>query len=98
MVTAAHVITDPIDRRYGNVRERGGQVIETQGLAFGVLVPNNPLFQAPGFGFYPFEWSMLMAQPRDVPFPFRGVDVKLPMTSRYAKCRRGQTRVIRISL
>jgi hypothetical protein len=62
LVTAAHVITDPIDRRYGNVRVDDDQVIVTQGLAFGVLVPNNPLFQAPGFGFYPFEWSMLMAQ------------------------------------
>ncbi|MGJ4897754.1 trypsin-like peptidase domain-containing protein [Bradyrhizobium oligotrophicum] len=77
LVTAAHVITDPIDRRYGNVREAEGQVIETQGLAFGVLVPNNPLFQAPGFAFYPFEWSMLMAQSRDAPFSFRGVDVKI---------------------
>lgn len=77
LVTAAHVITDPIDRRYGNAREGEDQVIETQGLAFGVLVPNNPLFQAPGFAFYPFEWSMLMAQPRDVPFSFRGVDVEI---------------------
>jgi len=72
LVSAAHVITDPIDRRYGNVREGDDQVIETQGLAFGVLVPNNPLFQAPGFAFYPFEWSMLMAQRRDAPFSFRG--------------------------
>jgi hypothetical protein len=77
VVTAAHVITDPIDRRYGNVRKRDDQVIETQGLAFGVLVPNNPLFQAPGFGFYPFEWSMFMAQDRDVLSSFRGVDVKV---------------------
>jgi hypothetical protein len=77
LVTAAHVITDPIDRQYGNVREGDSQVLETQGLAFGVLVPNNPLFQSPGFGFYPFEWSMLMAQSRDVPFSFKGVDVKI---------------------
>ena len=77
LITAAHVITDPIDRRYGNVREGDDQVIQTQGLAFGVLVPNNPLLQAPGFAFYPFEWSMLMAQPRDVPFSFKGVDVKI---------------------
>jgi hypothetical protein len=78
LVTAAHVITDPIDRQYGNAREGDDQVIETQGLAFGVLVPNNPLFQAPGASFYPFEWSMVMAQSRDVmPFSFRGVDVKI---------------------
>jgi hypothetical protein len=77
LITAAHVITDPIDRRYGNVHEGNDQVIQTHGLAFGVLVPNNPLFQAPGFAFYPFEWSMLMAQPRDVPFSFKGLDVKI---------------------
>jgi Trypsin-like peptidase domain len=77
MMTAAHVITDPIDRRYGNVCNGEDQVMQTQGLAFGVLVPNNPLFQAPGFAFYPFEWSMLIAQPGDVPFSFSGVDVKI---------------------
>ena len=77
LITAAHVITDPIDRRYGNVREADDQIIQTQGLAFGVLLPNNPLFQAPGFAFYPFEWSMLMAQHRDMPFSFNGVDVKI---------------------
>jgi Trypsin-like peptidase domain len=77
LITAAHVITDPIDRRYGNVREGDDQVLQTQGLAFGVLVPNNPLFQAPGFAFYPFEWSMLMAQPRDAPLSFKGVDVRI---------------------
>jgi hypothetical protein len=87
LVTAAHVITDPIDRRYGNVREGDDQVIVTQGLAFGVLVPNNPLFQAPGFGFYPFEWSMLMAQRRDVPFSFRGVDVKITYDIAICKVR-----------
>lgn len=77
LVTAAHVITDPIERRYGNAQEGDNQVIETQGLAFGVLVPNNPIFQAPGFRFYPFEWSMLMAQRREVPFSLGGVDVKI---------------------
>ena len=87
LVTAAHVITDPIDRRYGNAREGDDHVIETQGLAFGVLVPSNPLFQAPGFGFYPFEWSMLMAQPRDVPFSFRGVDVKITYDIAICKVR-----------
>jgi hypothetical protein len=87
LITAAHVITDPIDRRYGNAREGDDHVIETQGLAFGVLVPSNPLFQVPGFGFYPFEWSMLMAQPRDVPFSFRGVDVKITYDIAICKVR-----------
>lgn len=59
------------------MREADDQIIQTQGLAFGVLLPNNPLFQAPGFSFYPFEWSMLMAQHRDMPFSFNGVDVKI---------------------
>ena len=77
LVTAAHVITDPVDRKYGNVQDIVGQVIETKGINFGVLIRNNPLFQIPGYSFYPFEWSMLIAEERVVPFSYRGVDLKI---------------------
>src|SRR5437667_7555237 len=46
-------------------------------MNFGVLVRNNPLFQIPGYGFYPFEWSMLIAEERAPSFSYRGVDLKI---------------------
>jgi Trypsin-like peptidase domain len=77
VATAAHVIADPIERKYGNVEQIAGQVIETKGMNFGVLVRNNPLFQIPGYVFYPFEWSMLIAEERAALFSYRGVDIKI---------------------
>src|SRR3984885_13633989 len=54
-------------------------------MQFGVLVPNNPLFQIPGYSFFPFEWSMFLAEQRPVPLMFMGLDLKL--TSDIAICK-----------
>jgi hypothetical protein len=77
LVTAAHVITDPIERKYGGVTEHDDVTWLMRQLNFGVLVPTNPVFQRRGFVFYPFEWTMFLAEKRDNPIPFRGVDLKL---------------------
>lgn len=76
-ITAAHVITDPIERKYGGVTEQDDVTWLMRQLNFGVLVPTNPIFQRRGFVFYPFEWTMFLAEKRDNPIPFRGVDLKL---------------------
>ena len=49
LITAAHVMTDPIDRKYGNVKEGDDASLRAHKMNFGVLVPNNPLFQIPCF-------------------------------------------------
>ncbi len=77
LITAAHVITDPIDRKYGNVKEGDDASLRTHEMHFGVLVANNPLFQISGYSFFPFEWSMLLAEQRTVPLSFMGLDLKL---------------------
>jgi S1-C subfamily serine protease len=77
LITAAHVITDPIERKYGGVTEHDDVTWMMRNLHFGVLVPTNPVFQARGFVFYPFEWTMFLAEKRPHPIPFHGVDLKL---------------------
>jgi len=77
LITAAHVITDPIERKYGGVAEHDEVTWLTRELNFGVLVRTNPIFQRPGFVFYPFEWTMFLAEKRPNPLPFRDVDLKL---------------------
>jgi hypothetical protein len=79
------VITDPIDRKYGNVKEGDDASLRAHKMDFGVLVPNNPLFQIPGYSFFPFEWSMFLAEQRPVPLTFMGLDLKL--TSDIAICK-----------
>jgi S1-C subfamily serine protease len=85
LITAAHVITDPIDRKYGNVKKGDDASLQARDIYFGVLVPNNPLFQIPGYSFFQFEWSMFLAQQRSVPLTFMGLDLKL--TSDIAICK-----------
>lgn len=85
LITAAHVITDPIDRKYGKVIENEDLTLRAREMNFGVLVPNNPLFQIPGYTFFPFEWSLFLAEQRAVPLAFMGLDLKL--TSDIAICK-----------
>ena len=85
LITAAHVITDPIDRSYGKTIELDDLTLQARELSFGVLVPNNPLFQTPGYVFFPFEWSLFLAERRPNPLPIAGIDLKL--TSDIAICK-----------
>src|SRR5262249_49672398 len=74
---AAHVITDPIERDYGDVSEHDDVTWMMRKLNFGVLIPTNPIFQQRGFTFYPFEWTMFLAEKRPNPIPFRGIELRL---------------------
>jgi hypothetical protein len=85
LVTAAHVITDPIERRYGGVRELDNQSWHMGDLKLGVLIPRNPLFQGPGYIFRDIEWAVFLAERSDRPLPIPGVDLKL--TSDTAICK-----------
>lgn len=84
-VTAAHVITDPIERKYAKPVEVDDVTWFTEKLNFGALIRVNPLFHGLGYVFYPFEWSMLLAERRESPIPFAGMDLKL--TSDIAICK-----------
>jgi hypothetical protein len=77
LITAAHVISDPIERKYGGVIEHDDVTWLMRQLSFGVLIPTNPLFHQRGYVFYPFEWTMFLAEKRLNPIPFRGIDLNL---------------------
>lgn len=77
LITAAHVITDPIDRKYGDVSELNDLTFHARNLKLGVMVPTNPLFQVPGFQFFEIEWAIFLAERRHSPLPIHGVDLKL---------------------
>jgi hypothetical protein len=77
LITAAHVITDPIDRKYGDVTKFNDLTYHARRLNLGVMVPTNPLFQVPGFRFFVIEWASFLAEHSNNPLPFQGVDLKL---------------------
>ena len=61
-LTAAHVITDPIEAKYGDVSELDDLTWHAKRLNLGVMIPTNPLFQVPGFLFRPIEWAEFLAE------------------------------------
>jgi hypothetical protein len=85
LVTAAHVVIDPIDSKYGKTTELGDLSLHARDLNFGILIANNPVFNVPGYSFLPFEWSVFLAERRDNPLPIAGIDLKL--TSDIAICK-----------
>lgn len=54
LLTAAHVVADPVERGYGG-RQVGGGIEFDEGLKFGVFIPWNAAVGLKGFRFFPFE-------------------------------------------
>ena len=71
LVTAGHVVMDPIERKYGGVTEVDDRSWTTNNMDLGVLVRKNPLFFGRGFDFYPIEWSAFLAEKIDEVMPFQ---------------------------
>jgi hypothetical protein len=77
LITAAHVVTDPIDRKYGDVTELDDLMIHAKQLRFGVLIRNNPVFQSRGYQLYPIEWAVFLAERREDPPRIFELDLRL---------------------
>lgn len=88
LVTAAHVVVDPIDRNYADITEAADQVLQVDGVQLGVMIPMNPLVGRRGFVFCPIEWSVFLGQRAENPLPIDGIDLKL--TSDTALCKVAQ--------
>lgn len=84
LVTAAHVITDPIERQYGGITELNDLTWQAGDLQLGVMIPLNPL-QGGGYIYRPIEWANFLAQRTHNPLPISGIDLKL--TSDTAICK-----------
>lgn len=85
LVTAAHIITDPIERRYGGVTELDDRTWHLGDLKLGVMIPLNPLLQGRGYIFCDIEWASFLAERSEHPLPIAGVSLKL--TSDTAICK-----------
>jgi hypothetical protein len=57
LITAAHVLLDPVERGYGDVVRKGNLLEPGRGLNMGVFVPLNPAFGHRGYMFFGFERS-----------------------------------------
>jgi Trypsin-like peptidase domain len=77
LITAAHVITDPITRQYGRVRELDDQTWHLGDLRLGVMIPLNPILQGQGYIYRAIEWAAFLARRTENPLPIAGVDLKL---------------------
>jgi len=85
LVTAAHVITDPIERQYGSVKELDNRTWSPGNLTLGIMLPLNPIFQGSGYLFREIEWATFLAERAEHPLPIAGVNLKL--TSDTAICK-----------
>jgi hypothetical protein len=85
LVTAAHVITDPIERSYGGVREIDERNWFIGDLNLGVMIVTNPVFQQKGYLFRSIEWAGFLGVRTEHPLPIRGSELRL--TSDTAICK-----------
>jgi hypothetical protein len=84
LITAAHVITDPVEQKYGKVLELDDQ-LHASNISLGVLIPTNPIVQTQGYMFCPIEWSIILAEKTSSPIPIPGLNLKI--TSDIAICK-----------
>lgn len=85
LITAAHVVADPIERQYGGVRELSDFEWHASELRLGVMIPENPIFNSKAYVFREIEWASFLAEKADTPLPIKGVDLRL--TSDIAICK-----------
>lgn len=85
LITAAHVITDPIERQYGGIKELDDFTWQAGELHLGVMIPLNPVLQADGYVFRAIEWATFLSERSEHPLPIAGVNLKL--TSDTAICK-----------
>jgi hypothetical protein len=77
LITAAHVVSDPIEREYGRVKELPDQTYRGEDLTLGVMIQLNPLVHGKAFAFRPIEWASFLASPTEQPFPTAKMDLRL---------------------
>ena len=77
LITAAHVITDPIERSYGTISRFDDGSLRSPNLIFGALVPTNPIFQEDGYLLFAFEWAMFLADDTSLPLPIPGLGLNI---------------------
>lgn len=77
LITAAHVIADPIESDYAVSREVLNATWQSDAVTLGVMVPSNPITEARGYAFRHLEWATFLAEKTDSPLPFQRSHLKL---------------------
>lgn len=67
VMTACHVLIDPVERAYGKVVKNGNTIIFMDELQMGVLIPISPAYGIKGFRFFPFEQSWYWGECKNSP-------------------------------
>ena len=67
VMTACHVLIDPVERAYGKVVKKGNTIYFMDELRMGVLIPISPAYGIKGFRFYPFEQSWYWGEWKNSP-------------------------------
>lgn len=67
LVTASHVLLDPVERGYGKATRSGKTIMFSDGFQMGVMIPVSPAYGIRGFRFFPFECSWYWGEWKDTP-------------------------------
>ena len=94
LVTAAHVIADPIESDYAASREVVSATWQSDAVTLGVMVPTNPIMEEGGYIFRHLEWATFLAQKADSPLPFRRSTLKLNADIAICKIQQPNARVL----
>jgi Trypsin-like peptidase domain len=77
LLTAAHVITDPIERSYGSVVQQDELRWAIGNMKIGVMIATNPIFGQKGWNFYEIEWAEFLAEHSEMPLPWMKRELRL---------------------
>lgn len=92
LVTAAHVIADPIESDYAASSEVSNSLWQSDAVTLGVMLPSNPIMEASGYVFRHLEWATFLAEKSDSPLPFRRSHLKLNADIAICKVQQPDTR------
>jgi hypothetical protein len=86
LITAAHVVSDPIEREYGHIEKSDDRKYYMKNVKLGVMMPLNSVFyQDQFFIFRAIDWSVIIAEDHSNVISSRNIDIKL--TSDVAICQ-----------
>ncbi|MEA9578205.1 serine protease [Xanthomonas nasturtii] len=93
LVTAAHVIADPIESDYAESREVSSSIWQSDVVTLGVMVPSNPIMEPSGYVFRHLEWATFLAEKADSPLPFGRSHLKLNADIAICKVQQPEPRI-----
>lgn len=92
LVTAAHVIADPITSKYAASKETANLTWQSEAITLGVMIPKNPFMEGNGYLFRRIEWATFLAEKTESPLPFGNSHLKLNADVGICKVHQPDTR------